>query len=110
MFIPRLNILRPLGRKVESLRFLATATSAQQTDSCPVVFERLIGADRGIAIYGLNSPRERNALSFHLLDAMKEVNQIIREDTKISVVILHSMVPGIFCAGEIKYLPILLFV
>ncbi|OWR52390.1 Enoyl-CoA hydratase domain-containing protein 2 [Danaus plexippus plexippus] len=30
---------------------------------------------------------------------MKEINQIIKEDMKISVVILHSLVPGIFCAG-----------
>ncbi|XP_045520967.1 enoyl-CoA hydratase domain-containing protein 2, mitochondrial isoform X2 [Pieris brassicae] len=30
---------------------------------------------------------------------MREVNSILREDTKISVVILHSLVTGIFCAG-----------
>ncbi|XP_047517703.1 enoyl-CoA hydratase domain-containing protein 2, mitochondrial [Pieris napi] len=30
---------------------------------------------------------------------MREVNSILREDTKISVVIFHSLVTGIFCAG-----------
>lgn len=78
--------------------------STQTQNVGPIVFQRLTGADRGIAVYGLNSPKDRNALGFELLDAMKEVNQIIREDTKLSVVILHSLVPGIFCAGNITSL------
>ncbi|KAG6458318.1 enoyl-CoA hydratase domain-containing protein 2, mitochondrial [Manduca sexta] len=98
MLVQRFDKLRSLTKIVNS-RTLATKTQHHTENVGPVVFERLLGPDRGIAIYGLNSPKDRNALGFGLLDAMKEVNQIIREDTKLSVVILHSLVPGIFCAG-----------
>ncbi|GBP30763.1 Enoyl-CoA hydratase domain-containing protein 2, mitochondrial [Eumeta japonica] len=64
-----------------------------------VVLERLTGSDSGIAVYGLNRPADRNALGFHLIEDMREVHRIIRNDTKLSVVILRSLVPGIFCAG-----------
>lgn len=76
------------------------STNQQVEGVGPVVFQKLGGEDRGIAVYGLNSPKDKNALGFELLESMKEVNQLIREDTKISVVILHSLVKGIFCAGE----------
>lgn len=77
-------------------RGLATATEA----AGPVTFRKLTGSDAGIAVYGLNAAATRNALSFDMVDAMREVTQLIREDTKISVVVLHSLVPGIFCAGQ----------
>ncbi|XP_053607551.1 enoyl-CoA hydratase domain-containing protein 2, mitochondrial [Plodia interpunctella] len=93
MFIPRLAKYNPVIRQASRL------LSTQQTSIGPVVFHKLSGADHGVAVYGLNSPKERNALGFDLLKAMKEVHQMIREDSEISVVILHSLVPGIFCAG-----------
>ncbi|XP_045497802.1 enoyl-CoA hydratase domain-containing protein 2, mitochondrial isoform X1 [Colias croceus] len=82
----------------QSLRRLSTQFQNAENIG-PVVFQRLTGEDKGIAIYGLNSPKQKNALGFELLSAMREVNSILREDTKISVVILHSLVPGVFCAG-----------
>lgn len=100
MLTSRLPSLRILVKNT-GIRLLATQ-STPQPDAGPVVFHKLGGADRGIAVYGLNSPRDRNALGFDLIKAMKEVNQLLREDTKVSVVILHSLVPGIFCAGEFK--------
>ncbi|XP_028167557.1 enoyl-CoA hydratase domain-containing protein 2, mitochondrial [Ostrinia furnacalis] len=93
--LPRLGVLV----KNVSARLLATQSTPQLDSTGLVVFQKLTGADRGIAVYGLNSPKDRNALGFDLIKAMKEVNQLLREDTKISVVILHSFVPGIFCAG-----------
>ncbi|XP_013188225.1 enoyl-CoA hydratase domain-containing protein 2, mitochondrial [Amyelois transitella] len=84
---------RPVIKQVRRL------LSTQQRSIGPVVFHKLEGADRGVAVYGLNSPKDRNALGFDLIKAMKEVHKLIREDSEISVVILHSMVPGIFCAG-----------
>lgn len=103
MLVPRLKCLKIL-QNARALRLLSTQIQ-QQTDSGLVVYEKLSGTDKGIAIYGLNSPKERNALGFALIDAMKEVNQLLREETKISVVILHSLVPGIFCAGKISQTP-----
>lgn len=98
MLIPRLNRLNSLLRK-GSTRLLATQSQQQNENSGPVVYEKLTGVDKGIALYGLNSPNDRNALGFDMIEAMREVNRLIKEDTKISVVILHSMIPKIFCAG-----------
>lgn len=99
MLVSRLPNLRCLVKHT-GMRLLATA-SAHTEQIGPVMFHRLTGADKGIAVYGLNSPADRNALGFELIKAMKEVNQLLREDTKVSVVILHSLVPGIFCAGRL---------
>ncbi|CAH0719699.1 unnamed protein product, partial [Brenthis ino] len=97
MWIQKVSSLQSL-RKLQALRCLSTRT--QEVENLgPIVFHKLGGEDKGIAIYGINSPKERNSLGFDLLKAMKEVNQLIREDTKISVVVLHSLVRGIFCAG-----------
>lgn len=100
MLIPRLNKFSSLVKN-GSVRLLATQTQQQTDNAGPVVYEKLLGTDRGIAMYALNSPKDRNALGFSMIEAMREVNQLIREDTKVSVVILHSLVPGIFCAGKI---------
>ncbi|XP_049869307.1 enoyl-CoA hydratase domain-containing protein 2, mitochondrial isoform X1 [Pectinophora gossypiella] len=99
MLAPRLFSFRFILNS-QTLRLLTTqAQSGNVNSDNPVVFEKLTGADCGIALYGLNKAKDRNALGFDLIKAMKEVHQILREDTKISVVILHSLVPGIFCAG-----------
>ncbi|CAG9584296.1 unnamed protein product [Danaus chrysippus] len=97
MLIQRVNLFKKVW-KLQSFRCLST--KAQEVDNVgPIVFQKLGGEDKGIAIYGINSPENKNALSFDLIKCMKEINQIIKEDMKISVVILHSLVPGIFCAG-----------
>ncbi|XP_045772193.1 enoyl-CoA hydratase domain-containing protein 2, mitochondrial isoform X2 [Maniola jurtina] len=95
MIISRVSALK--HARIQSLRCLSTMQQVENAG--PVVFHKLGGEDSGIAVYGLNSPKARNALGFDLLESMKEVNQLIREDTKISVVVLHSLVKGIFCAG-----------
>ncbi|XP_026318403.1 enoyl-CoA hydratase domain-containing protein 2, mitochondrial-like [Hyposmocoma kahamanoa] len=78
-------------------RLMSTHTQTESDNL--VVFEKLIGEDRGIALYGLNRRRDRNALGFELLAAMREMHQLLRKDTGVSVVVIHSLVPGVFCAG-----------
>lgn len=75
------------------------ATFAQPESENLVVFEKLNGEHRGIALYGLNRHRDRNALGFELLTAMREVHRLLRNDTGVFVVVVHSLVPGVFCAG-----------
>lgn len=98
MLFPTLNKFSCIVRQ-GSVRLLATQTGQQIENVGPVVYQKLTGADKGIVLYGLNSPKDRNSLGFEMVEAMREVNQLIREDTKVSVVILHSMIPKIFCAG-----------
>lgn len=75
------------------------STHAQPESGNFVVFEKLNGENNGIALYGLNRRRDRNALGFELLAAMREVHKLLREDTGVSVVVVHSLVPDVFCAG-----------
>lgn len=100
MLISRLTKLNSLLVQ-RSTRLLATRAEQQTDNAGPIVYQKLKGADKGIVLYGLNSNKDRNSLSFSMIEAMREVNQIIREDRKISVVILHSMIPKTFCAGKL---------
>ncbi len=61
--------------------------------------ERLDGADSGILMLGLERPEAKNALGRQLLQEIKEALAVVTDDLSIRVVILHSLVPGVFCAG-----------
>lgn len=76
-------------------RLLATQV---QSD---VIFEKLTGSDTGIALYGLNKQKDRNALGYDLVNSMRSVHKQIKDEAKVSVVVFHSLVPGIFCAGQL---------
>ena len=61
--------------------------------------EHLDGADSGILMLGLERPEAKNALGRQLLQEIKEALAVVAGDLSIRVVILHSLVPGVFCAG-----------
>lgn len=61
--------------------------------------ERLTGAETGIILLGLNRPAAKNALGRQLMAEFREAMAVLRGDTSTRVVILHSLVPGVFCAG-----------
>ncbi|HJW09614.1 MAG TPA: enoyl-CoA hydratase-related protein, partial [Holophagaceae bacterium] len=48
---------------------------------------------------GLDRPAARNALGRELMAEFRETLSELRFDPAVRVVILHSLVPGIFCAG-----------
>lgn len=54
---------------------------------------------QGIAIIGLNKPETRNAFNRSLVKHMADAFDVLRHDRNVRVVILRSMVPGVFCAG-----------
>lgn len=54
---------------------------------------------QGIAIIGLNKPDTRNAFNRSLVKSMAEVFDVLRHDRNVRVVVIRSLVPGIFCAG-----------
>ena len=64
-----------------------------------VIIKYLDGKDNGIAILGLNRPEARNAFGKVLVSQLKDAISTIRQDEKIRVLILRSLVPKIFCAG-----------
>ena len=61
--------------------------------------ERLTGEDEGIVLLGLDRPEAKNALGRRLMDAFRQALADLRFDPSVRVVVLHSLVPGVFCAG-----------
>lgn len=52
-----------------------------------------------IAVLGMNRPHAKNAMSRNLLFRLHNYIEQIKYDKTVRVVILRSLVPGIFCAG-----------
>ena len=61
--------------------------------------DRLSGEDTGIVLLGLDRPAARNALGRQLLGEFREALADFQADPAVRVVVLHSLVPGVFCAG-----------
>jgi methylglutaconyl-CoA hydratase len=64
-----------------------------------VRLERLSGGDAGIVLLGLDRPTAKNALGRQLLTEFRQALEELRLDPSVRVVVLHSLVPGVFCAG-----------
>jgi len=61
--------------------------------------ERLVGDDGGIVLLGLDRPGAKNALGRQLLAEFRQALADLRLDPAVRVVVVHSLVPGVFCAG-----------
>ena len=61
--------------------------------------ERLSGDDLGIVLLGLQRPEAKNALGRQLVQEMRDALAGLATDHSVRVVVLHSLVPGVFCAG-----------
>lgn len=59
----------------------------------------LDGADAGIVLLGLDRPQAKNALGQLLLGELEAALVALAADPAVRVVLLHSLVPGVFCAG-----------
>lgn len=64
-----------------------------------VVVEKLTGDCEGITVFGFNRPAAKNSISKNLMKELKEAIDGVRHDSSVRVVLLRSMVPGVFCAG-----------
>jgi methylglutaconyl-CoA hydratase len=64
-----------------------------------IKIERLSGEDLGIVLLGLDRPAARNALGRNLLAELGQALAAFREDRGLRVLVVHSLVPGVFCAG-----------
>jgi methylglutaconyl-CoA hydratase len=61
--------------------------------------ERLEGDDAGIILLGLDRPAAKNALGRQLMDEFRRALADLRSDPAVRVVVVHSLVSGVFCAG-----------
>ncbi|MBP1771712.1 MAG: hypothetical protein H6P99_875 [Holophagaceae bacterium] len=61
--------------------------------------ERLTGDDAGIILLGLDRPAAKNALGRQLMAEFRQAMAGLRSDAEARVVVVHSLVSGVFCAG-----------
>lgn len=61
--------------------------------------ERLKGPDAGIVLLGLDRPSAKNALGRQIMAEFRQALADLRFDPALRVVVVHSLVPGVFCAG-----------
>ncbi|HJW71614.1 MAG TPA: enoyl-CoA hydratase-related protein [Geothrix sp.] len=61
--------------------------------------ERLAGEDAGIVLLGLDRPAAKNALGRQLMTEFRQALAELRFDASVRVLVVHSLVPGVFCAG-----------
>jgi len=64
-----------------------------------IQIERLAGDDEGIVLLGLDRPEAKNALGRQLLAELRGALGELRFDASLRVLVVHSLVPGVFCAG-----------
>lgn len=83
-----------------AMRALSTkAMLNPKDDAKEVILKYLDGKDNGIVVLGFNRPSSRNAFGKTLVNQLSEAISCIKEDTKLRVLIIRSLVPKIFCAG-----------
>lgn len=61
--------------------------------------EKLEGSDAGIVCLGLDRPASKNALGRQLLGEFRAALAALRDERGVRVLMLHSQVEGVFCAG-----------
>ncbi|XP_057177890.1 methylglutaconyl-CoA hydratase, mitochondrial isoform X2 [Triplophysa rosa] len=66
-----------------------------------LIVKYLDGDDSGIVVFGIDRPKAKNAISKNLVKMMSEAVESVKKNSKVRTVILCSIVPGIFCAGNL---------
>ncbi|XP_066599130.1 methylglutaconyl-CoA hydratase, mitochondrial-like [Prorops nasuta] len=81
-------------------RTISTETSYRTKEKTKdVILKYLDGKDNGIAVLGLNRPDARNAFNKNLLAQMSDKLSKIKQDNKLRILIIRSLIPSVFCAG-----------
>lgn len=86
-----------MNKKVINL-FLQTTRSYSHS-SKEVVVKHLTGEYTGIVTVGFNRPQRKNALGVDLVNSFHHVLDQLAINNASRAVVLHSLVPKVFCAG-----------
>lgn len=73
---------------------------SQKVPEKPITVEHLQGTDSGISVLSLNIPKKKNALSSNLVQEINSAIELIEYESQTRVLLLRSLVPGVFCAGS----------
>lgn len=93
------------GERFSSLRKLTTLRKCfYSRESAPVASEEfslrfLEGKHEGVALFVMNRPEAKNAISKNFLNLFTDAMSCVKFDKTVRAVIFKSDTPGIFCAG-----------
>ncbi|XP_044253703.1 methylglutaconyl-CoA hydratase, mitochondrial-like [Tribolium madens] len=89
-----IKVAKTVGKNVfySQIRKLSEVTN-------DLTYAQLQGSDTGITVFGFNRPKQKNALSANLVTELQKSLHKITFDTSARVLIVRSLVPGVFCAG-----------
>lgn len=95
MILPR--VFKAISPTLSPARLTIARFASSASDE--VKLEKLTGDYKNISIIGLNRPAAKNAFSHSLVNQLSSIVEHLKYDKDSRVVILRSLVPGIFCAG-----------
>lgn len=89
--------------KLNFRSFLVLSNTSRRTITSTsfkgITIERHTGDRKGIITLGLNRPEAKNALSKQAVATFAETLENLKYDKDARVLVIHSLVKGIFCAG-----------
>lgn len=85
--------------RITAQTFSTSTSTHLETETKEVILKYLDGKDNGIAVLGLNRPNARNAFGKSLVTQLTSMISTIKQDDKLRVLIIRSLVPFVFCSG-----------
>ncbi|EGC31684.1 hypothetical protein DICPUDRAFT_39575 [Dictyostelium purpureum] len=85
--------------KSKNIRFFTTETKTTTTVGQECILEKLTGENEGISVISFNRGHVKNALGKNLMQEFRQHLHELRFCTSTRVVILRSLVDGVFCSG-----------
>ncbi|CAN8002069.1 unnamed protein product [Ixodes hexagonus] len=82
-----------------SHRLVSQQAQAVPSPSDEIVVEKLTGEQEGIAVIGFNRPKAKNAIGKVFLKSLEDALDALKYDNNLRILVLRSLVPGVFCAG-----------
>lgn len=86
---------RPCALAANHGRFFSQNAAAADE----IIVDRMDGAHKGIAVFSMNRPAAKNAFGKSFVQKFADHVKIIKHDHNIRILIIRSLVPGVFCAG-----------
>ncbi|GFS59286.1 methylglutaconyl-CoA hydratase, mitochondrial [Trichonephila inaurata madagascariensis] len=99
LFSKTFSIFRAFNCHNTLLTTSRLARSISSSNSKGFVIENLSGDRKGIVTLGLCRPETKNALGKQVIASLFEVLDHIKYDQDARVLVIHSLVKGVFCAG-----------
>lgn len=65
-----------------------------------LIYTKLSNNEEGIAVMTMNRPKQKNSFSTSLVNDISHVVDEVATDNTVRTLIIRSLVPGVFCAGQ----------